>query len=258
MEVGAAAYIDGALAEVCDAIGADFEVARTAFALDTTSGGIADLVVGEDTVVAADVIDAGAGDPAADVVDVAIEDEEIVDAGQFDSVLVSSAADIVDVEIAEDHEAGGVGIGVLAAVIAVDAILGRITDLEVVQDEVSGASEVNTFGLALDDGFGLAGDAADPDWVRGGAGKVGDVDADTVGAGVDADGGAWGGFLDATGDGGVRGGDRAVAGGVAAGIGIDVDLGSGGFPGFEGGDGGWGGGGKEGVGGEKDGERQGE
>ena len=72
----------------------------------------------------------------------AVEHDVVVDARELQPVVVAARADVVDVQTAEDDVPGRLGVGVVAAVVAVDPVDLAARHLQVVEHEVAHAGEV--------------------------------------------------------------------------------------------------------------------
>ena len=136
------------------------------------------------------MVDRAARASASAALEARVEHEVIVEAAELQAVLVAAAADIVDVQVAEDEEAACVHIGIVAAVVGVDAVRGGVAHLEIVDDHIARSNQVHRVAAALDHGSRLTRRAADPDRSRRRAGEAVAEGASCVGAGVDADRGA--------------------------------------------------------------------
>lgn len=94
----------------------------------------------DDTPMTSDMVNATASRTA--VAKFAPQDGIVINAGEFESVLVASRADIPDQQIAKDEVVGSQGIGVGAAVVAIDPVAGGIRDLQVLDDDELGTHQL--------------------------------------------------------------------------------------------------------------------
>ena len=169
------------------------------------------------------MIDAAARSTSTAEGELAVQHEVIVHPGELQAVFIAAAANVVNAQMAKDDVPGGVGVGIIPTIVGVDTVVSGVAHFQVMDDDVVGAHQVNTFTAAFDNWSGFTRGAADPDWRRVSTSQVLEVRPACIRPGVQADRRAGGGILCGALDAGVGVACAAVAGVIVSTHG-DVDF----------------------------------
>ena len=86
----------------------------------------------------------------------------VVDTGKLKAVLVTAATDVVNIEIVEKQELGSGVVVIIATVIDVDTIVKAVANLQVMQNYIPWADQMEAFVTAANDRRRLTSGATDP------------------------------------------------------------------------------------------------
>lgn len=131
----AATNIESSGARFNEFAATDFNVFAASFYLDCGGAASLNATACDDASVAADHINRAAA--VAGVNEAAINNEEVISSGEFQAILIAAAANIVNVQVAELNEAARFRVVDVAAVVAVETILSRVLNLQVMNDKIA-------------------------------------------------------------------------------------------------------------------------